>query len=342
MNDFVFEQSPWEAFLDTASSGSTVSALTLLTLMEGETEDTVDEAFQMIAQKQLTLNLSTLPVVTVTGSSGLRLKQEMEFRENSINMAVLDENDPLRLYLEELAALPSYGDEDLLARKAASGNQDAASQLATLGLSRAVELSTEYTGHGVLLMDLIQEANLGLWQAIQSFQGGNYASHRDQHIHNALAKAVFLQARSSGLGQKMREALQDYKTADEKLLIELGRNPSLEEIAAQMHISPEEASAIKKMMDDAILISGVQPAEAPEEENPEEEMAVEDTAYFQMRQRIEELLSHLSKEDAKLLTLRFGLEKGLPLSPEETARKLKITVSEVMAREAAALAKLRN
>ena len=69
---------------------------------------------------------------------------------------------------------------------------------------------------------------------------------------------------------------------------------------------------------------------------------MEDTAYFQMRVRITELLSTLSQEDAKLLTLRFGLEGGLPLSPEETGRKLGLTAQEVVQREANALAKLRN
>lgn len=342
MNDFEFEQSPWEAFLDTASVGSVISAMTLLTLMEGETDDAVDDAFQIIGQKQLSLDLSQLPVLSVSGSSGFRLKQEIDFRKNGLDTAALSENDPLRLYLEELSMLPSYGDEDLLAAKTAVGDADAASKLAALGLSRAVELSIACTGHGVLLMDMIQEANLGLWQAIQSFKGGNYAVHRDAYIQNALAKAVFLQSRSNGLGHKMREALQDYKTADEKLLMELGRNPSLEEIADQIHISSEEASAIKKMMDDAILISRSQTPDATEEDSTDEDAAVEDTAYFQMRQRIEELLSHLSKEDARLLTLRFGLEKGRPLSPEDTARKMGITVSEVMSREASALAKLRN
>ena len=71
-------------------------------------------------------------------------------------------------------------------------------------------------------------------------------------------------------------------------------------------------------------------------------MAVEDTAYFQMRQRISELLSGLGEKEQKLLSLRFGLEGGLPLSPEETGRKLGLTAEEVVAMEAAALAQLRK
>ena len=78
------------------------------------------------------------------------------------------------------------------------------------------------------------------------------------------------------------------------------------------------------------------------EPEPEEEQAVEDTAYFQMRQRIGELLSVLPAEDAELLTLRFGLEGGMPLTPEETGRKLGLTPQEVVMKEANALAKLRQ
>ena len=80
----------------------------------------------------------------------------------------------------------------------------------------------------------------------------------------------------------------------------------------------------------------------PEEDEIAETQAVEDTAYFQMRQRIQDLLSELEEMDAKLLTLRYGLEGGMPLSPEEAGRKLGLTPDEVVAREAAALMKLRN
>ena len=80
----------------------------------------------------------------------------------------------------------------------------------------------------------------------------------------------------------------------------------------------------------------------PEEEKEAEEQAVEDTAYFQMRQRIMELMSALDETDAKLISLRFGLEGGMPLSPEETGKRLNLTPDEVVAREANALSKLRS
>jgi len=108
-------------------------------------------------------------------------------------------------------------------------------------------------------------------------------------------------------------------------------------------MSLEETAAVSKMLEDArILALAKKPPVDEEEEKEAQEQAVEDTALFQMRQRISELLSGLSEEDQELLTLRFGLEGGKPLSPEETGRRLGLTSEEVVAREAAALTKLRN
>jgi RNA polymerase primary sigma factor len=255
----------------------------------------------------------------------------------------LDPADPLRLYLEEVAATPVYADENLLAAESAEGNENAMIMLTNLGLSRVITLAGEHTGYGVLLMDLIQEGSLGLWQAIRCYRSGDYAAHRDRWIRFYMAKAVTLQARQSGVGQKLRSALEDYRAVDEQLLGELGRNPTLEEIAQGLHMSLEETAAVQKMLDNAKILAQVKKPEK-EEEHPaeEEEQAVENTALFQMRQRILDMLSSLDEQDAQLLTLRFGLEGGKPLSPDETGRKLGLTPEDVISREAAALAALRH
>ena len=158
----------------------------------------------------------------------------------------------------------------------------------------ARRLAKDHVGCGVLLLDLIQEGSLGLWQAIQGYREGDYAAYRDYWIRLYMAKAIFLQARANGVGQKLRGALEDYRAVDERLLSELGRNPTLEEIAEAMHISPEEASVVKKMLDDARLLAQAKKQSEPEEEKEAEEQAVEDTAYFQMRQRILDCLLYTS------------------------------------------------
>lgn len=338
MNDleFSFEPDPWETFRMSLTMGDTVSASQILTLLEGEDGQTLEDALQELETACVKLDVSDLPKNGGTGDTAVRLKQEAQLVQEGLDPKALEPNDPLRLYLEEVAAVPVCGDEQLLAQKG-----DAAETLTNLGLSRVIELAQEYVGYGVLLMDLIQEGSLGLWQAIGCYREGEYAAHRDRWIRFYLARSVILQAHSSGIGQKMRRAMEDYRQVDERLLGELGRNPTLEEIAAELHMSVEEAQTVQRMMNNARMLDKAIRPEA-EEEDKEEEQSVEDTALFQMRQRIGDLLAGLEETDAKLLNLRFGLEGGKPASPEETGRLLGMTAQEVLAREAAALAKLRK
>ena len=338
MNDleFSFEPDPWEVFRMSLTMGDTVSASQILTLLEGEDGQALEDALQELETACVKLDISDLPKNGGTGDTALRLKQEAQLVREGLNPKNLEPNDPLRLYLEEVAAVPVCGDEQLLAE---TGDNPEA--LTNLGLSRVIQLAQEYVGYGVLLMDLIQEGSLGLWQAIGCYRDGAYAAHRDRWIRFFLARAVILQAHSSGIGQKMRRAMEDYRQVDERLLGELGRNPTLEEIADELHMSVEEVRTARKMIDNArMLDKAIRPEE--EEEESEDEQAVEDTALFQMRQRIGDLLSGLDETDAKLLSLRFGLEGGKPVGPEETGRLLGMTAQQVLAREAAALAKLRN
>ena len=340
--DFSFEASPWESYLQTKQAGDVISAANMLAMLEGESEQAFEDALADLEIGCMVLDISDLPRTAGTGEAAARLRQETELVKKGLNPGDLAENDPLRLYLEEVADMPACGDSQLLAEKCAGGDENAMLALTNLGLSRVIEIAGEHVGCGVLLLDLIQEGSLGLWQAIRNFRGGEYASHRDRWIRLYMAKAVCIQARNNGVGQKMRTALEDYKAVDERLLGDLGRNPTLEEIALELHMRVEEAAAVKNMLDNARLLAQAKMPEEEQEEAEEENQAVEDTAYFQMRQRIAELMAELSEGDRKLLTLRFGLEGGKPLNPEETGKRLGLTPDEVVAREGAALARLRN
>lgn len=341
MKDFIFEQPLWESGIHGLRQGSTLSAAGFLTLMERESEEDLEDALLLLEQKAVLLDISDLPQPSGTGETALRLRYEQQLvKENKLPEG-LEENDPLRLYLQELSD-PEEIDPQLLAQKCAQGDAQAREKLTAGSLSRVVELAKSYVGHGVLLLDLIQEGSLGLWQAVCGFASGEFVPYRDRMIRIYLARAVTMQARENGVGQKMRQTLEDFRAVDEQLLAELGRNPTLEEIAARLHLTLEEAETAAQMLENARTVSRVKEAALPKEKTAEDEMAVEDTAYFQMRQRITELLSVLSEQDAKLITLRYGLDGELPLSPEETGRRLGLTAREVTEREAAALAELRK
>lgn len=340
--DYSFEPSAWETVLDGIPAGGKLSAVRFLTLMEPESEEVVSEALQLLQDRDIILDVSELPKSFGTGEVAVRLRREAQLlREQKLPQG-LEETDPLRLYLEEIAGVPVCGDARVLAERYLSGDDSVLPILTNLMLSSVISLAYDHVEQGVLLMDLFQEGSLGLWQAILSYQGGDIESWCRRYIEHALAKTVTLQARSNGIGQKMRQSLEDYRTVDERLLTELGRNPTLEEIASQMHISVEEAASVAETLEAARMLDRARAETEPKQRDAEDEQAVEDTAYFQMRQRIQELLSGLCDMDAKLLTLRFGLEGGLPLSPEDTGRKLGLTPEEVVARETAALLQLRG
>lgn len=340
--DFSFEASPCETVFDALPAGSNFSAVRFLTMMEGENEDSLAAAFELLESKSILLDISELPKDYGSGETSLRLRREEQLVREDKLLQNLEENDPLRLYLEEIAAIPVCGDPQLLAKKCAGGDETSMSQLVNGTLSLVVSNACELTGRGVLLMDLIQEGSLGLWQAIINYTDGDFESYCDRRIRVTLANCIVRQALANGIGQKMRQALEDYRSVDERLLTELGRNPTLEEIALELHMTPEEASFVSETLDAARMLQRAKADSEPKEQQPEDEQAVEDTAYFQMRQRIQELLSTLNESDAKLLTLRFGLEGGLPMTPEDTGKQLGLTPEEVVAREAAALKKLRN
>ena len=338
-----FEESVFLELLNSLKPGRKLTAAMVLTALD---EDGNTEAFEDADFSCVPFDISDLPKAVFTGEVGTRLRLEQQLAKEGTLLTGLEKNDPLRLYLEEIAAIPACGDVNVLAERLLAANQaereepELYLQLLNLSLSRVVEIACEYTGYGVQLLDLIQEGSMGLWQYLPQLCGDDFETLRDHCVRYAMKKLLILQAYANGIGQKMRQAMEDYRAVDEQLLTELGRNPTLEEIAEALHMDAETAMSVKGMIDSARLVNRV--TEEPEEDPQEQEQAVEDTAYFQMRQRIADLLSSLEETDVQILTLRFGLEGGLPMSPEEVGRKMNLTAPEVVAREAAALAMLRK
>lgn len=347
--DLDFGDSALERLIASLNPGQPLTASQILTVLE-EGADEADR-FAEMDLLDVPIDISDLPRNAGNGALAIRLRREAELAKKGNFITALEKNDPLRVYLKEIAAIPVCGDVHLLAQELYEANAaerevpEIYQKLLNLSLSRVVEIAREYTGYGVLLQDLIQEGGLSLWSYLPCFREGDFEALRDWAIHYAMKKAIILQAHADGVGLKMRQAVEDYRAVDERLLAELGRNATIEEIAEQMHVSVEEAAAAKKMIENARLVKQAKNEQEPEEEEQEAEdetRHVEDTALFQMRQRILDLLSSLSEEDAKLLTLRFGLEGVMPLTPEEAGRRLGLTPEEVVAREAAALAQLRR
>lgn len=341
MNDaFTFERPDWELLLEGLKPGSTLSAIRFLAALEPEDEAAFEEAYEVILNKAITLDASKLPADYGSGELEKQLRREEELVRAGGLPAGLEETDPLRLYLEELARIPAQGDPAVLAEALLQGDESAGQKLVNLYLHRAVELAQEYTGRGVLLLDLMQEAGLGLWQGILQYAGGDLDAHIDWWIRQSVLRPVLLQARQSGVIHSLQKCMEAYGQADRRLLMELGRNATVEELAVELGITPEQADVIRDMIQNAAQMEKVK--QPPKTDESEEERAVEDTAYFQSRQRIAELLSTLTEKEAQVLSLRFGLDGAAPATPEAVGVKLGMTVEQVVAMEGAALTKLRN
>ena len=330
-----------ESVFGALAYGQSLSGAELLTRTDSRSDEELEELFEYLAENAVTIDLSDLPRNLGSGEAARRLREEEQLVRDGKLLTGLEENDPLRLYLQELASIPVCGDAEVLALELLEG-KDVRERLVNLSLSRVVELAMAHTGRGVLLMDLIQEGSLGLWDAILTFEGGSFEACRDLGITQAMARAIIRQARASGLGQKMRQAVEDYRMVDERLLSELGRNPTLDEIAESMHMTVSEVETVRKLLDNARLVGKAHEVREPEEETPEDTQAVEDTAYYQTRERVDSLMSGISELEQKVVTMRYGLDGKAPQTAQEVGRKLNLTVSEVVELETAALNKMRK
>ena len=330
-----------ESVFGALAYGQSLSGAELLTRTDSRSDEELEELYAYLAENAVTIDLSDLPRNLGSGEAARRLREEEQLVRDGKLLTGLEENDPLRLYLQELASIPVCGDAEVLALELLEG-KDVRERLVNLSLSRVVELAMAHTGRGVLLMDLIQEGSLGLWDAILNFAGGSFEHCRDLGITQAMARAIIRQARASGLGQKMRQAVEDYRMVDERLLSELGRNPTLDEIAESMHMTVSEVETVRKLLDNARLVGKAHEVKEPEEETPEDTQAVEDTAYYQTRERVDSLMSGISELEQKVVTMRYGLDGKAPQTAQEVGRKLNLTVSEVVELETAALNKMRK
>lgn len=340
MNEFEFEPtySPWELALSRLKPGDSMSASRFLTLVESGEELSAEDAALELEQRGVMLELSDLPGFQANPETQARLDLERRLMERGCPVEELDPQDPLGLYLREIRGFAPIADGSELAASGASGDEIAMRELTNGYLGCVLECAREFVGRGVLLMDLLQEGSLGLWQGILAYRSGSFREQALWWIRQAMARAVVLQAQVNGVGQNLSRQMTRYEKTDRELLGRLHRNPTDLEIAEEMGITLEDALALGKMLRE---VQSLAKLKAPQEE-PEEDQPVEDTAYYQQRQRIDDMLTGLTQQEEKLIRMRFGLDGKAPMTAQEVGRSLSMTESEVVALETAALAKMRR
>lgn len=235
-------------------------------------------------------------------------------------------------------------------QKDLDAGDEAKKRLAEANLRLVVSIAKRYVGRGMLFLDLIQEGNLGLIKAVEKFdyrKGYKFSTYATWWIRQAITRAIADQARTIRIPVHMVETINKLIRVSRQLLQELGREPSPEEIAAEMNMPVERVREILKISQEPVSL------ETPigEEEDSHLGDFIQDdnvpvpadaAAFTLLKEQLEEVLGTLTDREQKVLTLRFGLEDGRARTLEEVGKEFNVTRERIRQIEAKALRKLRH
>ncbi len=261
-------------------------------------------------------------------------------------------DDPVKMFLKDIGKVPllSSEEEAELAKRILEGDEEAKKKLTEANLRLVVSIAKRYVGRGMLFLDLIQEGNLGLIKAVEKFdytKGFKFSTYATWWIRQAITRAIADQARTIRIPVHMVETINRQVRAQRALLQELGREPTPEEIANYMGITPEKVVEIQKIAQDPVSL------ETPigEEEDSHLVDFIEDTkttapsdvaAQTMLREQLIAALHKLTPREEQVLRLRYGLDDGRPRTLEEVGNEFVLTRERIRQIEAKALRKLRN
>ncbi|EKU70978.1 RNA polymerase sigma factor RpoD [Selenomonas sp. F0473] len=261
-------------------------------------------------------------------------------------------DDPVRMYLKEIGRVPLLTAEEEvdLARRMEAGDDTARRRLEEANLRLVVSIAKRYVGRGMLFLDLIQEGNLGLLKAVEKFdysKGYKFSTYATWWIRQAITRAIADQARTIRIPVHMVETINKLVRVSRRLLQELGRDATAEEIAKEMGLSVARVREIMKVAQEPVSL------ETPigEEEDSHLGDFIEDEAapdpadaasMMLLKEQISEVLNTLAPREAEVLRLRFGLEDGRSRTLEEVGQSFGVTRERIRQIEAKALRKLRH
>ena len=260
--------------------------------------------------------------------------------------------DPVRMYLKEIGKIPllSTEEEIELAKRMEMGDNEARKQIAEANLRLVVSIAKRYVGRGMQFLDLIQEGNLGLIKAVEKFdyrKGYKFSTYATWWSRQAITRSIADQARTIRIPVHMVETINRLIRTQRQLIQELGREPSVEEIAKKMDLPPERVNEIQKIAQEPVSL------ETPigEEEDShlgdfiqDDQVAVpaDQATFTLLREQLMEALETLTEREQKVLRLRFGLDDGRPRTLEEVGKVFHVTRERIRQIEAKALRKLRH
>lgn len=261
-------------------------------------------------------------------------------------------NDPVRMYLKEIGRvdLLTAEEEVQLAHQIEEGSQEAKQRLAEANLRLVVSIAKRYVGRGMQFLDLIQEGNMGLMKAVEKFdykKGFKFSTYATWWIRQAITRAIADQARTIRIPVHMVETINKLVRIQRQLLQDLGREPTPEEIGAEMDLPTEKVREILKISQEPVSLETPIGEEDDSHlgdfiEDHEATSPADNAAYELLKEQLEDVLDTLTDREENVLRLRFGLDDGRTRTLEEVGKVFGVTRERIRQIEAKALRKLRH
>ena len=316
-------------------------------IKDGKIDELYEENINKIMQAYCIIN----DIETV--NTNIDQEEADEIFEAELNRYGSDKvNDILWLYLREIGNIPllTLAEEKELFKRYEAGDQEAGKKLAEANLRLVVSIAKEYVGRGILLLDMIQEGSLGLMRAIEKFdssRGYKLSTYATWWIRQAITRAIADQARTVRLPVHVVELLNRIEYNKKKLMITLGREPSIEELSKATHI-PE--AKIKELLKRDVNLVSMESPVGEDEDSQLGDFVSDDNATLPeeaaekiaLKEDIKRVLGNLTERERDVISLRFGLLDDRPRTLEEIGQMFGVTRERVRQIEAKALAKLRK
>ncbi len=313
--------------------------------------DSLDELYNKFVEN----NINVIPESDVDESGQARKKETTEEDIMIVEEDLAKDsniNDPVRMYLKEIGriSLLSPEQEMEISKRVAAGDEEAKRILAESNLRLVVSIAKRYVGRGLLFLDLIQEGNIGLMKAVDKFdydKGYKFSTYATWWIRQAITRALADQARTIRVPVHMVETINKMTRIQRQLTLDLNRDPTEEEIAKKMNITPEKVREVLKISQEPLSLET--PIGEEEDSNfgdflkDESCLSPEEfTENEMLKKEIKEVLMSLQEREQQVLELRFGLIDGTCHTLEEVGKKFNVTRERIRQIEAKALRKLRH